>query len=114
MVCSGQSMLDMWLCTISRRARLGRTWRRRLWHNNVIVHRFAQSAPGSDMAKAIEAFAARMEKVRKRLRRTRELENRRLRRLERRTGTKPSAKEVWHPGQSGQPPLAPLCLLLRT
>ena len=53
------------------------------------------------MAKAIDAFAARVEKARRRLRRTRELEKRRLRRLERRTGAKASdrgaAKEVRHP-----------------
>ena len=45
------------------------------------------------MRKAIEAFDARLGKARRKLRRTQELEKRRLRRLEQSRGVKP-AEEV--------------------
>ncbi|CAL5219290.1 g1095 [Coccomyxa viridis] len=50
-----------------------------------------QSAPGSDMAKAIEAFKEKVAALRKKARRVRELERRRLRRMEQRTGARSSA-----------------------
>lgn len=54
-----------------------------------------QSTPGSDMAKAIDAFKAQLAAWQKKLKRIQELEQRRLRRLERRSGVKPDApKEV--------------------
>jgi hypothetical protein len=55
-----------------------------------------QSRPGSDMAKAIDGFKAQLASWQKKLKRIQELEQRRLRRLERRSGVKPdaAAKEV--------------------
>lgn len=65
-----------------------------------------QSRPGSDMAKAIEVFKAQLASWQKKLKRIQELEQRRLRRLERRSGIKPDAKEV----RAATGPPAPLAM----
>ncbi|BDA41949.1 probable phosphatidylinositol 4-phosphate 5-kinase 8 at N-terminal half [Coccomyxa sp. Obi] len=58
-----------------------------------------QSAPGSDMAKAIDAFKAQLAAWQKKLKRIQELEQRRLRRLERRSGVKPDAPKEEEAGR---------------
>lgn len=70
-----------------------------------------QSAPGSDMHKAIEAFKVQLAARQKKLKRTQELEKRRLRRLEKRSGaTASSSQQVGPPSAGAHQPVSPMPL----